>query len=590
VVRRGSDGRVEDATAPPSNVRSRVHEYGGGAFAAASGILVISDDTDRRLYRASAGEPPRPLVPAGERRYADLEIDRARGRAIAVCEDHGAGGHEPRASIVAVPLSPAGGQPRPPEELVAGADFYSSPRQSPDGRHLAYLAWSHPLMPWDGTELFVAPLDARGRPGLAVKIAGGPEESVLEPRWAPDGSLAFVSDRGGYWQLHRWRPGHAVAALAARRADFAAPPWVFGLASYGFLDADRIVCAFQEEGLWRLGVLDTARGVLDEVPGAPTEISYVRAAGGRAVFVGASPASPPAVYELDPASMRLGVLYRVPAPAFDPYDLSRPEPIAFPTTDGARAHGLFYPPSGRGRAGPPGERPPLIVMSHGGPTSAASSACNLALQFWTTRGFAVLDVNYRGSTGFGRAYRSALAGMWGVRDVDDCVSGARHLGARGAVDPNRIVIRGGSAGGYTTLAALAFRDAFRAGASYYGVSDLEALARDTHKFESRYLDRLIGPYPARRDLYLERSPLAHADRLRCPVIFFQGLEDRVVPPDQAERMASALRARGVEVEYVTFPDEQHGFRKAENVARALEAELAFYRRVLGIPRPEQETA
>jgi dipeptidyl aminopeptidase/acylaminoacyl peptidase len=613
LVHRRPDGSIEDVTPAGFSVRTRAHEYGGGAFVVAVGTVYFSNDADQRLWRQPAGGSPEPITPEGQVRYADAVVDATRGRLICVREDHRGPAAEPENALVTVPL--AGGQP---EVLMRGADFYAAPRLSCDGRRLAWLAWNHPLMPWEGTELYVAPLDEAGGLGAPVRVAGGERESIFQPAWAPDGSLHFVSDRSGWWNLYRCRDG-ADEALCPMEAEFGAPQWVFGLSTYGWVGPETIVCAHQREGTWRLGLLDTRQRRLTPIETGLTEIAFLQAAPERAVFAGASPAEPTGIYEVSvsratnsssvlPAAQGSAVLPAahgssvLPAthepsvssgtssrllhrPSRVPVDeayLSRPEAVSFPTSGGVSAHGLYYPPGSPDFEGRSDERPPLIVMSHGGPTSAASTALSLPLQFWTSRGFAVLDVNYRGSSGYSRAVREALTGRWGLADVEDCIAGAHHLVARGSVDGQRLLIRGGSAGGYTTLCALVFHRAFRAGASYYGVSDLEALARDTHKLERHYLESLVGPYPARRDLYVARSPLHHVERLACPVIFFQGLEDKVVPPDQTERMVQALRGQGLAVEYVTFPNEQHGFRRAENVARALEAELAFYLRVLGL--------
>jgi dipeptidyl aminopeptidase/acylaminoacyl peptidase len=570
IVCRRANGTVEDITPAGFNVRSRVHEYGGGAFTARNGTVFFVNDSDQRVWRQEPGAAPIPVTPEGTARHADLEIDVRRARLLCVRELHGSG--EPRNSLVSVSLG--GG---PVLQLVSGADFYAFPRLDPAGGRLAYLSWSHPRMPWQGTELWVAPVHADGRLGPAEKIAGGPGESIFQPSWSPDGVLHFVSDRSGWWNLYR-APDQALWPVAA---ELGLPLWVFGLSTYGWIDARTIACAVQQDGTWRMELLDES-GQRTPVELPLTELGYLQAGPGRVVCVGGSPTAPAAIWGVSiepgapPAASRL---HQPRASVVPEEQLSRPQAISFPSAGGATAHGLYYPPHSLDCAAPPGDLPPLIVVSHGGPTAAASSGLNLALQFWTSRGFAVLDVNYRGSTGYGRAYREALDGVWGIADVEDCAAGARYLVERQQVDGARLAIRGGSAGGYTTLAALAFTDVFRAGASYYGVSDLEALARDTHKFESRYLDSLIGPYPARRDLYLERSPINHAERLSCPVIFFQGLEDKVVPPDQAERMVAALRSKGLPVEYVAFPHEQHGFRRAETIARALEAELAFYTRV-----------
>ena len=570
IVCRRADGRVEDVTPAGFNVRSRVHEYGGGAFTARGGAVFFVNDSDQRVWRHEPGAPPTALTVESAARHADLELDDRRGRLLCVREVHDGG--EPASSLVAVPL--AGG---PALVLASGADFYAFPRLDPSGSRLAWLSWSHPRMPWQGTELWVAPVEADGALGAAEKIAGGPGESIFQPAWSPEGVLHFISDRSGWWNLYR-APDQALWPV---EAELGLPLWVFGLSTYGWVDARTIACAVQQSGTWRMVLLDDG-GQRTPVELPLTEVGYLQAAAGRVAFVGGSPTAPAAIWgvSVEPGSPPTPSRLHQPRATVPSEEyLARPQPLAFPTAGGATAHGLFYAPRNPDCAAPPGDLPPLIVISHGGPTAAASSGLSLALQFWTSRGFAVLDVNYRGSTGYGRAYREALDGVWGIADVEDCAAGARYLVERQQVDGARLAIRGGSAGGYTTLAALAFTDVFRAGASYYGVSDLEALARDTHKFESRYLDSLIGPYPARRDLYLARSPINHAERLSCPVIFFQGLEDRVVPPDQAERMVAALESKGLPVEYVAFPHEQHGFRRAETIARALEAELAFYTRV-----------
>jgi dipeptidyl aminopeptidase/acylaminoacyl peptidase len=571
-IMRLCDGALAELLPAPFNARTRAHEYGGGAFTVAEGVVYFSHYGDQRVYRLEPGAAPRPITSESPCRYADLLLDRRRARLIAVAEDHSSG-TEPLNSLVAI--DPVTGRTR---TLAAGADFYSSPALHPHGHALAWLSWNHPNMPWDGTELWLAELDAGGAIRNARCIAGGASESVFQPQFAPDGTLYFVSDRNGWWNLHRLRDGR-VKCVHERRAEFGLPQWVFGMSTYAFVADGRIACAFSEEGRWQLGLLDAARGTLAVVETPYSDLSLLRAAEGQAVFVGAAPREAPAIVRLDLSTRAIEVLRRSVEMSFDAGLFAHPQPIRYPTAAGETAHAFFYPPANADFSAPPGEKPPLLVLSHGGPTSSASGALNLKVQFWTSRGFAVLDVNYRGSTGYGRSYREKLNGQWGVADVEDCIAGARYLVAQGLVDGARLAIRGGSAGGYTTLCALAFHDLFHAGASYYGVSDLEALARDTHKFEKHYLDRLIGAYPAQRDLYLARSPIHHLERLSCPAIFFQGLDDKVVPPNQTEAMVAALRRKGIAVAYVPFEGEAHGFRKADNIRRALEAELYFYSRV-----------
>jgi dipeptidyl aminopeptidase/acylaminoacyl peptidase len=479
-------------------------------------------------------------------------------------------------ALVAVDLA----QPGPGGALVQGADFYASPALSPDGRRLAWLRWNHPNMPWVGTELWLADIAPDGSLAASRRIAGSDSESIFQPQWSPDGVLYFVSDRTGWWNLYRCDPQDgAVHALCPRDAEFGQAQWNFGQSTYAFLSPDQLVCAYTENGRDYLARLDIASGKLTAIDVPYTEFGQIRAAGDRVVCRAGSPTEPPAIVSIDPATAACEVL-RSSAPAFADGALrdyiSTPQHLAVPTKNGLTAHANFYPPHNPDYAAPAGDKPPLLVKCHGGPTASASTVLALRTQYWTSRGIAVLDVDYGGSTGYGRAYRERLKGAWGVVDVEDCINAARHVIAQALADGERAVITGGSAGGYTVLAALTRGTVFKGGASYYGVSDVAALARDTHKFESRYLDWLIGPYPEREDLYRERSPLTHADALRCPVIFFQGADDRVVPPNQTEMMVDALRRRGIPVGYLLFAGEQHGFRRAETIKRALDAELYFY--------------
>ncbi len=576
VVRRSLQGQTADATPPPFSAQSRVHEYGGGAFVVINGAVYFSNFTDQRLYRQDPASEPRPITPEADMRYADGVIDRRRKRMVCVCEDHSKGGHEAVNALISIPLDGSNSG----QVLACGNDFYSSPRLSPDGSRLAWLTWNHPNMPWDGTELWVGEINEDGSLGHNRRVAGGVDESIFQPEWSPDGILYFVSDRTGWWNLYRWRNGQ-IEPLYDVEAEFGVPQWLFRMSTYAFESAGRIICTYAQHGQWHMASLDTVTGEFEVIETPYTSIGFLRAAPGLAVFLAGSPSEPTSVVQLDLATRELNVLRRSSAVAIDPEYLSTPQAIEFPTENGLTAHTLFYAPKNRDYTASPNEPPPLLVISHGGPTSATSSTLNLMVQYWTSRGIAVLDVDYGGSTGHGRAYRQRLDGQWGIVDVDDCVNGVRYLVQRGEVDPGRVAIRGGSAGGYTTLCALTFRDIFKAGASYFGVSDLEALTNETHKFESHYLDRLIGPYPERRDIYDERSPINFVDRLSCPVIFFQGLEDKIVPPNQAQVMFEALRAKGLPVAYVPFEGEQHGFRRASNIKRALDAEMYFYSKIFG---------
>jgi dipeptidyl aminopeptidase/acylaminoacyl peptidase len=583
VVRRAPDGRTEDVTPALFNVRTRVHEYGGGAYTVDGGVVYFSNFKDQRLYRQRPGEAPQPITPDEPLRYADGIVDRTRNHLICVREDHRLGDREAVNSLVRISLH---GADEEGVVLAEGYDFYSSPALSPDGLRLAWLCWNHPNMPWDGTELWLADLAEDGRIVGSERIAGGPEVSIFQPQWSPDGVLYFISDLSGWWNLYRWRDGREEP-VCPRQAEFGRPQWVFGQSTYAFASADRLLCTWNERGTWRLGSLDTRTNGLRPIDCPYTDLSSLRCEGDQLVFLGGSPTKMPAVVRCDLTQETFEVLRRSSEVSLDSGYLSVPESIEFPTDTGRTAFAFFYRPASKDFTAPPKERPPLLVISHGGPTGATSPMLRLSIQFWTSRGIGVVDVNYGGSTGYGRDYRERLKGTWGIVDMEDCVNAARYLARQGEVDGDRLAIRGGSAGGYTTLCALTFSNVFHAGASYYGVSDLEALAQETHKFESRYLDRLVGPYPERRDLYRKRSPIDHTARLSCPVILFQGLEDKVVLPNQAEMMVDALNSRGLPVAYLPFEGEQHGFRKAENIKRALDAELYFYSRIFGFALAEE---
>jgi dipeptidyl aminopeptidase/acylaminoacyl peptidase len=585
IVRRTPDGVTADVTPSPFNARTRVHEYGGGAaIVDVDGTIYASNFEDQKLYRVRPGEDPEPVTHTDGMRYGDGIVDAARHRLICVREDH-TGEGEAVNTIAAIDLA-TGDE----TVLIEGHDFFASPRLGPDGR-LCWLAWDHPNMPWDGCELSVATFDVGGAIADATVIAGGRDESIAQPVWGPDGTLYFASDRSGYWNIYRFASTDVadtvgiVSPVLVRENDFAKPAWVFGITTYGVLDADHLAVTYAERGEWRLGVLNAETGEMREVATPYTEFDDVSVAGGRVLAVAASPTRTEEIVSIDPASGAVEVLKRSRELDLDERYVSIAEPIEFPTASpngvDQTAHAFFYPPRNADHIAPEGEKPPLIVMSHGGPTSAVDGTLKTAVQFWTSRGFAVVDVNYGGSTGYGRAYWQRLRDNWGVVDVDDRVHAALYLAREGRADGRRLAIRGGSAGGYTTLAALTFRDVFAAGASHFGVGDAVALATETHKFESRYLDSLIGPYPAARERYLERSPINHVDRLNTPAIFFQGLDDRVVPPNQAESMVAALTAKGVPVAYIAYEGEGHGFRKAANIKRTADAELYFYGRIFG---------
>jgi dipeptidyl aminopeptidase/acylaminoacyl peptidase len=577
MMRRSGDGAVREVTPLPFNVRSRVHEYGGGAYAVAGGLVVFSHLADNRLYRL-AGDGAEPFTAAGRQRFADFVFDAARSRLIAVREQHpeDAGSHaQPVNTICAVDFD--GGE----RVLVMGNDFYSSPRLSPDGGRLAWLSWDHPRMPWQGTELWVAEVQDDGLLGTPSRVAGGEQESICQPEWSADGVLHFVSDRSGWWNLYCRRKDGAIEALCPMAAEFATPHWTFGNSLYGFDANGDIVCSFIEQGVSKLARL-RAGGALEAIDTPYREIRELRVGDGHVVVLAGSPAIASEIARVELATGKREVLERsiadLPAPGY----LSIPQSISYPSANGRTAYAFHYPPANQDVRPAAGDKPPLIVIGHGGPTGMAASTLNLKTQYWTSRGFGVLDVNYGGSTGFGRAFRDALKGQWGVVDVEDCVAGARHLVAQGLADGERLIIRGSSAGGLTTLCALTFHDVFKLGASYYGVSDLKGLDDDSHKFESHYNEYLIAPKAQADAVYAERSPINHTDRLARPMIFFQGLDDKVVPPQQSAAMVEALRRRGIPVEYVELEGEGHGFRKADSIVRTLQAELAFYQRMFGL--------
>jgi dipeptidyl aminopeptidase/acylaminoacyl peptidase len=566
LVRQGWEGRIADVTEPPINVRTRVHEYGGGAYFVEHGRIAYSDFSDQRLYLHGEGPiTPEPESP-GDLRYADGRF--LGGSIVCVRESHH--GSEPVNEIVRIDL--VGGSVT---VLATGRDFYSNPRPSPDGRRLVWLEWDHPNMPWDGTELMMATITEDGLGDLTT-IAGGPEESVFQPEWAPDGSIVFVSDLTGWWNLYRAKDG-AVTPVYAMPADFGLPAWIFGYKTFGFLSGGRILTTFWEGGTDHLVVIGPD-GDLTSLPDELTCHNFLITDGrSRAWFVGFGARAPSAIYLLDVDRGGIEVIRTNRMPV-EPEFVPTPRAITFPTGEGEVAHAVHYPPTNPDFVAPDGERPPLIVKVHGGPTSLSWPRLRPDFLFWTTRGFAVVDVNYRGSTGYGREYRNRLRMEWGITDVEDALAAARYLAQLGEADPERLIITGGSAGGYTTLAALAFGDAFSVGCSYFGVADLGLLVDDTHKFESHYLDGLVG---TDREEMRRRSPLYSVDQIDVPVILFQGLEDKVVPPEQAEVISEGLSENNITHAHITYEGEDHGFKKAENIIHSLESELAFYGMVLG---------
>jgi dipeptidyl aminopeptidase/acylaminoacyl peptidase len=575
LVRREPGGTTSDLFPAGFNARTRVHEYGGGAWLLAGDAVVFSNYEDQRLYRVEPGGAPEPVTPepavAGALRYADGRPTPDGGLIVCVRESHASG-----AVVNELVVLPADGSAAP-RVIAAGRDFYAWPRVSPDGTRLAWMQWDHPQMPWDGTELMVAALEPDGTVGAGERVAGGARESIWQPDWSPGGALHFVSDRSGWWNLYR----EPDVAIAPDEAEYGFPQWIFGGATYAFAADGGIWAIRGQGGEQRLCRIADGRAEALDLPYTSFDFPYLRSDGRRLVFTAASPTTSPVLAALDVATRECEILARSAHDPVDPAYISVPRAIAFPSEGGGTAHAWFYPPRNADHTGPADELPPLIVHSHGGPTAHETPSYQGQIAYWTSRGIGVVDVNYSGSTGFGRAYRERLNGNWGVLDTADCAAAALYLAESGEADGARLAISGESAGGYATLCALVFRDDFATGASHYGVGDVAALARDTHKFEARYLDGLIGPYPEAEERYRERSPIHAVDRLRVPVILFQGLEDEVVPPAQAEAMVAALQANGVPYAYLPFAGEQHGFRRAESIVRSHEAELAFYGRILG---------
>jgi len=569
------DGARAELTPAPFNVRTRVHEYGGGAYLATNSDAYFVNFADQNIYRVplTGGAPIAITHTDADTRYADFVVDEPRARLISVGERPGEKERENCLLAVAIATGAT-------TDLHRGHDFYAAPRISPDGRRLCFLSWDHPNMPWDGTQLHVARLTDDGMLADETIVAGGAAESIVQPEWLTSDRILFASDQNGFWNLYSY-DASGIYCVYPDEAEYSGPAWGFGSKYYCVLGTRHVVAQRMHKGATSLLIIDVDNGMATPLPSEWQAFFGLAIVGERLNFVGGSPDRLATITSMDLSGAPgepIAVAGKLPISASY---FSMPESIEYPTRDGATAYAYFYPPRNPDAQAPTSERPPLLVMSHGGPTAATHPLINFRIQYYTTRGWAVADVNYGGSSGYGRAYRERLDGQWGVVDVHDCEDLVEHLAAADRIDRDRVAIRGGSAGGYTTLAALTFGNTFRAGASHYGIGDLETLARDTHKFESRYLDRLIGPYPQARDLYVERSPIHHVERLTCPVVFFQGLEDRVVPPNQAEAMVDALRSRQLPVAYVAFEGEQHGFRQAANIRRALEGEYLFFARIFG---------
>jgi len=572
IVCKTQDGKTEDLLPQPYNARSRVQEYGGGSYLVTENGIYFTNDQDQQLYRlAPSGEISR-LTDQKNSRFADGCYDPGRNLLYCVMEVHG---KTVENCLAAIDLKT--GDVR---KIAQGYDFYSSPRISPDGRSLAYYCWNLPNMPWDGSEVFTAQLKPDGTLEKGRRVAGGESESIARLAWGPDGSLYFVSDQSGWWNLYREKKGK-IETLCPMEAEFASPQWIFGQTSFDFWGKDKIVCIYSQNGVDYLGVLTPGSGKLEKIELPFCYIPSISITGDHCYLTAGAHNIPQSVIKYDLKEKKWEIVKQSSKVTFPESYISQPKSVEYATENGLTAHAFYYPPANPNFKGMPGELPPLIVHVHGGPTSQTYAAFTLAIQYLTSRGFAVIDVNYGGSSGYGREYRDRLKRNQGVVDVDDCVNAAMYCTEMGLVDPHRLAIEGGSAGGYTTLAAVAFRNVFHVGADYFGISDLEALNLDTHKFESRYNDQLIGPYPEEKALYMERSPIHHADQIHCPVIILQGAEDAIVPPAQSEKMYESLLERGIPTAYLVFAGEQHGFRQAANIKRSIEAAAYFYSKIFG---------
>jgi len=576
--------KPEVITGDNFSVRTRAHEYGGADFSVRGDTLLFSNDDDQRLYLQKGVDKPIAVTPEPEfkhaLRYADMEFSKDGDWVVCVRERHLKKNTplEVINEIVIISLT----ENTEPQVLVSGADFYSYPRISPDGRKLTWTCWDHPNMPWDQTALWVADIDSRGQLSNRTCLLKNENESIYQPSWCPDGELHFVSDRSGWWNIYSFRDD-VLNAITPMDVNFGFPQWQFGLTSYAFVDRHRIFAIYTKDGRENLCLIEPSKGLVHPLD-APfcTFTNALFYQDNKLVFIAANEVKPSSVILWDLQTEKAAQLSQIKPALLTNDNISVAEAIRFPTTDDKSAYGFYYQPLNKQYEGLDDEKPPLIVMSHGGPTSASTAEFQSSIQFWTNRGFAVVDVNYGGSTGYSREYRDRLKNNWGIVDVDDCVNAARYLVERGSVDGNRLAIRGGSAGGYTTYCALTNYSLFSAGVSRYGVADLSCLVKESHKFEVRYLDSMIGPWPAAEAVYHQRSPINQADKFNCPVLLLQGDEDAVVPPAQSIAMADALDKKEIPHALVMLKGEQHGFRKSENISLALEMELNFYGQIFNI--------
>lgn len=578
VIVQYDSGAVTDCLPDGFSSRSRVHEYGGASYIVTIDGIYFINDADQQIYHIQKtdigkGIKPQKITRHKHCRFSDMVNAEQNKQLICICEDHTDSGNEPVNTIVAINTHDGD-----KTVLTSGYSFYSNPIICEKKQQLAWICWNHPNMPWDGTELWVAGLSVN-KIDHSQKIAGGDNVSICQPRWSPSGILTFVSDESGWWNIyqHRDEKSHCLYPM---QAEFGTPQWVFGQSSYQFASEHIIHCIVTENSIDFLGILNLSDKTLSRIDTPLTTLSSLQTSGTSTWLIGSSSTCPPQVTRLANIKGKNQTVKSIKSSYTVDVDsgyLSTGENIQFTTRHDDVAFAIYYAP--RNQDFTSSGLPPLIVLSHGGPTACTSNAFDIRKQYWTSRGFAIIDVNYSGSTGFGRDYRERLTNNWGIRDAEDCCDAALYAVQNNLADPEQLIIKGGSAGGYTVLCALTFHNVFSAGASYYGIGELASLARDTHKFESRYLDKLVGTYPENKQTYLDRSPIHHVDQLNCPVIFFQGEDDHVVPKQQAEKMVAAIESKGIPVAYLLFKGESHGFRKSKTIEDTLNAEYLFYSKI-----------
>ncbi len=574
------DGKQKELLTKEYNARSKVHEYGGCSFAVKNNLLFFVNFKDQRIYQLK-DEKITPITPkSSNSRYVDIEIDEKRNVLFCVKEEHLS--KEVVNKIVRIDIDTG-----KEHTIVEGCDFYSSIKLNPKEDKICFLRWNHPFLPWDQTELSICLIDEKGDVIEEEIVFGSPNESICQPKWGEDNTLYFVSDKTSFWNLYQYKD-EKISSIYPCEFEFGYPNWLFGFSTYVVI-GDKIACSYIDRAISYFAIIDLKSKSFEKISSSFTSFTSLQVYDDNKVaMIAASPTKEASVVVFDIDRREFKTIKESRKTSLSEEDISKAKLISFPGWEENKTYAFFYPPKNKDFIGEENTLPPLIVKSHGGPSAFSTNTLSLEIQFWTSRGFAFVDVNYGGSTGFGRKYRERLNNRWGIVDVEDCAKAVEYLEKNNKVDKDKVAIRGGSAGGYTTLAALVFtKNIFKAGASYYGVSDLVKLAQDTHKFESRYLDNLIGKYPEEREIYEKRSPVNHIDNFNCPVIFFQGGEDKVVLPNQSEKIFNALKKKKIPTAYVLFKDEGHGFRQKENVKNCLEMELYFYSKIFHFPLKEK---